>query len=199
MKKLWKRFCRRPAAALYGLGVAGLVLCMLANFALDGVLYAAGILREQTITLADTALYQLVNLEQTGPDTLTSLTGDAQLLLTPGQPVRRLRLVAGYEEGSHERDLYYHLPGGGYSARLRVWPALSEDGASWIYTVPRWAGQNVRLDLVDTAPATVRVEAVILNERPAWYRYFIPTPWQLFWLAAVPGLLACAVTLRRPE
>lgn len=198
MKTLWKRLCRRPAAVLYGLGAAGLVLYMLANFALDSILYTAGVLREQTVTLADAALYQLVDLEQTGLDTLTSRTGDAQLLLTPGQPVRRLRLVAEYGAGSHERDLYYHLPGGGYSARLRVWPVRTADGAGWVYTVPRWAGQNVRLDLVDTAPVTVRVTAIVLNERLPWYRYFIPAPWQLFWLAVLPGLLACAVTLRRP-
>ena len=50
MKTLWKRLCRRPAAVLYDLGAAGLVLYMLANFALDSILYTAGVLREQTVT-----------------------------------------------------------------------------------------------------------------------------------------------------
>ena len=71
-------------------------------------------------------------------------TGDAQLLLNPGTLVRRLRLVARYEgEASAEKDLYYHLPGFGYTSRLRVWPTAQPDG-SWLYTLPRFAGQGLR-------------------------------------------------------
>lgn len=201
LKRWWAAACRRPFAALYGLGAVLLILTLAGNFALDQVLYAAGLLQEQTITLADTDRYTLVNLEQTGPDTLVSQTGDAQLLLETRGLVRRVRLVAAYDAAGAdcERDLYYHLPGGGYTPRLRVWPRLAADGASWTYTVPRWAGQNLRLDLADTAPVTIRLQAVVLNERAAWYTYFIPSLWQLFWLAAAPGLAGCAVTLGRKK
>lgn len=191
-------FWRSPARALYLLGAAGLMLSMLLTFALDTLGYATGILREQTITLADTQRYTCVNLEQTEDGTLTSLTGDAQLLLDTQGRVRSLRLAAQYPRGdASEMDLYWHLPGRGYTAAQRVWPVRCGGNAGWCYTVPWLAGQNLRLDLADQSGVAVQVQAIILNERPAWYRYFIPTLSQLFWLAAVPGLLACAVMLGR--
>ena len=97
-----------------------------------------------------------------------------------------------------EKDLYYHLPGFGYTPLLRVWPASQPDG-SWLYTLPRFAGQGLRLDLADSAGVRLELEAIVLNERlPAW-RYFVPSVWQLFWLAALPGLAGCAVTLKREK
>ena len=130
---------------------------------------------------------------------LTSTTGDAQLLLNPGTLVRRLRLVARYEgEASAEKDLYYHLPGFGYTPRLRVWPTAQPDG-SWLYTLPRFAGQGLRLDLADTAGVAVELTAIVLNERRPWQEYFIPSAWQLFWLAVLPGLAGCALTLKREK
>ena len=120
-------------------------------------------------------------------------------LLNPGTLVRRLRLVARYEgEASAEKDLYYHLPGFGYTSRLRVWPTAQPDG-SWLYTLPRFAGQGLRLDLADTAGVAVELTAIVLNERQPWQEYFIPSAWQLFWLAVLPGLAGCALTLKREK
>ena len=170
---------------------------MLASFLFDTLSYATGRIREQTITLEDTGVYTLVNMTREG-DTLTAATGDAQLLLHPGQPIRTLRLVAEYETpGTNEMDLYYHLPGGGYSAQLRVWPLLLADGASWGYRLPLITGQNIRLDLADQSGVAVRVEKLVCNERPAWYTYFVPSLWQLLWLAAAPGLAGCLLALLR--
>ena len=198
LKNLWAAARRRPFRALYALGACLLALTLVGNFALDQLLYAAGVLEEKTVTLEDTEQYALVNMENTG-GTLTSTTGDAQLLLNPGTLVRRLRLAARYEgEASAEKDLYYHLPGFGYTPRLRVWPERQEDG-SWLYTLPRFAGQGVRLDLADTAGAQVELCAILLNERVPLQEYFIPSPWQLFWLAVLPGLAGCAVTLKREK
>lgn len=188
---------QRPFAALYLLGVVVLLLSMAGSLALDSLLYAFGVYEQKTVTLGDTGQYTLVNMEETAPGVLTSTTGDAQLLLTPGTLVRRLRLVADYEGDGGEKDLYYHLPGMGYTPRLRVWPTAADDGESWVYTVPRAAGQNLRLDLADTAGVTVTVKALVLNERDPWYAYFVPGAAQLFWLAVLPGLAGCALTLRR--
>lgn len=188
---------QRPFAALYLLGVVVLLLSMVGSLALDSLLYAFGVYEQKTVTLADTSQYTLVNMEESSPGVLTSTTGDAQLLLTPGTLVRRLRLVAEYEGDGGEKDLYYHLPGMGYTPRLRVWPTAAADGKSWVYTVPRAAGQNLRLDLADTAGITLTVTAIVLNERDAWYTYFVPGAAQLFWLAVLPGLAGCALTLRR--
>lgn len=188
---------QRPFAALYLLGVVLLLLSMAGSLALDSLLYAFGVYEQKNVTLADTDQYTLVNMEESSPGVLTSTTGDAQLLLTPGTLVRRLRLVAEYEGDGGEKDLYYHLPGMGYTPRLRVWPTAAHDGESWVYTVPRVAGQNLRLDLADTAGVTVTVTAIVLNEPQPWTAYFVPGAAQLFWLAVLPGLAGCALTLRR--
>lgn len=188
---------QRPFAALYLLGVVLLLLSMAGSLVLDSLLYAFGVYEQKTVTLADTDQYTLVNMEESFPGVLTSTTGDAQLLLTPGTLVRRLRLVAEYEGDGGEKDLYYHLPGMGYTPRLRVWPTAAHDGESWVYTVPRVAGQNLRLDLADTAGVTVTVTAIVLNEPQPWTAYFVPGAAQLFWLAVLPGLAGCALTLRR--
>lgn len=198
LKTLWATARRRPFRALYALGVCLLALTLVGNSALDQALYAAGLLEEKTVTLADAGQYTLVNMENAG-GTLTSTTGDAQLLLQPGTLVRRLRLVARYDsETGNEKDLYYHLPGFGYTPLLRVWPKARADG-SVSYTLPRVAGRGLRLDLADTAGVAVELDAIVLNERPAWQQYFIPSAWQLFWLAALPGLAGCAVTLKREK
>ena len=197
LKTLWAAARRRPFRALYALGACLLALTLVGNFALDQLLYAAGLLQEKTVTLADTEQYTLVNLENAG-GTLTSTTGAAQLLLSPGTLVRRLRLVARYQGDGGEKDLYYHLPGFGYTARLRVWPGVQPDG-SWLYTLPRFAGQGLRLDLADTAGVSLELTAIVLNERLPWRQYFIPSAWQMFWLAALPGLAGCAVTLKREK
>ena len=196
---IWAAARRHPFRALYALGVVLLVLSMLGSFALDGVLYTLGVYEQKTVTLADTDQYTLVNMEESAPGVLTSTTGDAQLLLTPGTLVRRLRQVAAYTGDGGEKDLYYHLPGMGYTPRLRVWPTIAPDGESWTYTLPRTAGQNLRLDLADTAGVSVQVTALVLNERPAWTSCFVPEGWQLFWLAVLPGLAGCLVTLRRDD
>lgn len=198
LKTLWAAARRRPFRAFYALGVCLLALTLVGNFALDQLLYAAGVLKETTVTLQNAEQYTLVNMENTG-DGLVSTTGDAQLLLNPGTLVRRLRLVARYEDGAVcEKDLYYHLPAFGYTSRLRVWPTAREDG-SWTYTLPRFAGQGLRLDLADSAGVTVDLTAIVLNERLPWQEYFIPSAWQLFWLAALPSLAGCAVTLKREK
>ena len=198
LKTLWATARRRPFRALYALGVCLLALTLVENFALDQALYAAGLLEEKTVTLADAGQYTLVNMEN-ADGTLTSTTGDAQLLLQPGTLVRRLRLVARYDsEAGNEKDLYYHLPGFGYTPLLRVWPKARVDG-SVSYTLPSVAGRGLRLDLADTAGVAVELDAIVLNERPAWQQYFIPSAWQLFWLAALPGLAGCAVTLKREK
>ncbi len=198
MKKRLRNFLRSPAHVLYPLGVLVLLGTMVLSFAADSLAYALGILHEQTITLDDAALYTLVNMERTDAQTLTAVNGDAQLLLQPGQRVRTLRLAAQYPAGlSCEMDLYWHLPGGGYTAARRIWPTVCADGAGWNYTLPWLAGQNLRLDLADQGGAAVTLSAVVLNERIPWYRYFIPTGSQLLALAAVPGLLACMAALLR--
>ena len=197
MKKLAKMPLRTLTKWLYLAGAALLLLCMLGRFAVESLFYATGRIYPQTITLADTDRYTLAQLEWDGGETLTALTGDVQLYLQPGQPVRYLRLYADYPGGAgYEKDLYWHLPGRGYTPRCRVWPAAGPDG-SWDYTVPLLAGQNLRLDLADQSGAVIQVKAIVLNQRPPVLSYCIPTLWQLACLAVLPGLLGCAAGILR--
>ncbi|MBQ7859047.1 MAG: hypothetical protein IJ347_02780 [Faecalibacterium sp.] len=183
---LWA-WCYLLAAALW-LVYSGAVL------AFDTLCYATGRLRPQTVTLNDTALYTLEQLEYDGQSTLISTEGDPKLFLTPGQPVRTLRLVAQYSAEGQEKDLYYHLPGRGYTAALRVWPTLTGPD-EYSYTVPFYAGQNLRLDLCDRSGVAITVQAIVLNEPQPIASYFVPSLWQLLWLTALPGLAACGLQL----
>ena len=184
-------------ARCYLAGALALAAWMLANALLDTFCYATGRLHTQYVTLDDTSLYTLVNLARTDADTLTAVTGDAQLLLTPGQRIRTLRLTAQYSAAGSEMDLYWHLPGRGYSASMRVWPVRTADGGAWCYTLPQLTGQNIRLDLADQAGVAVTVQTIVLNEQPPFWRYFVPSLWQLLWLGILPGLAAAALTLAR--
>lgn len=193
-------FRKMPALPLPALcALAAAVLWLLSAvflLAFDSLCYATGRLTPQTVTLADSELYTLEQLEFLSADTLVSTEGDSKLFLTPGQPVRTLRLVAEYSQDGSEKDLYYHLPGQGYSQKLRLWPTQTA-GEEYSYTVPFYAGQNLRLDLCDRSGIEVRVKAIVLNEPQPWYSYFVPSPWQLFWLAAGAGLAACTLALIR--
>lgn len=178
--------CLLAAAALW-------LACAVARLAFDAIGYATGRLHTQTITLADTEYYTLYGLERTGEDALLSTDWDAQLLLTPGQSVRTLRLIARYSRDTCEKDLYYHLPGQGYTQRLRVWPTRT-GAEEYRYAVPLYAGQNLRLDLCDETGVEVTGLTIVLNEPQPLWRYFLPTLWQLFWLAAAAGLTACGLS-----
>lgn len=59
--------------------------------------------------------------------------------------------------------------------------------------------QGLRLDLADTAGVAVELNAIVLNDRQPWQEYFVPSAWQLFWLAVLPGLAGCALTLKREK
>lgn len=197
MKKAIKRLLSLPLPAICLLAAAAVwLVCGAALLTIDTFSYAAGRLHTQTVTLADTELYTLEQLEFAGEtgDTLRSTEGDSKLLLSPGQPVRTLRLVAEYSQDGSEMDLYYHLPGQGYSRNLRCWPTRTAVG-EYSYTVPFYAGQGLRLDLCDRSNITVKLTAIVLNEPQPWYCYFVPSLWQLFWLGAAAGLAACILSL----
>jgi hypothetical protein len=197
MKKRLKALLALPTPLLCGIAAAVLWLVCAAGLLLfDTLCYATGRITQQTVTLQDTALYTLDQLEFADAETLVSTEGDSKLFLSPGQPVRRLRLEAHYSVADSEMDLYYHLPGRGYSQKLRVWPTQTGAG-EYTYTVPFFAGQGLRLDLCDHSGVRVTAVTIHLNEPLPWYGYFIPTLWQLFWLAAGAGLAACAIELCR--
>lgn len=197
MKHLLKRLAALPTPALCLLAAALLWLAgAAALLAFDTLCYATGRYTTQTVTLTDAGLYTLDQLERTGENTLRSTEGDPKLFLNPGQPVRTLRLVAAYSDTESEMDLYYHLPGRGYTQSLRLWPTLTAPD-EYTYTLPVYAGQGLRLDLCDHSGVTIQLTAIVLNEPQPWYDYFVPSLWQAFWLAAGAGLAACALDLGR--
>lgn len=190
-------FRRLPVPLVCG-GAALLLwlVCAVGLLVFDTVCYATGRLSPQTITLQNEAVYTLEQLDRVGEDTLVSTEGDSKMFLNPGQPVRTVRLVAQYSRSGSEMDLYYHLPGRGYSRSLRLWPTQTDEN-EYRYTVPFFAGQGLRLDLCDRSAIEVTVTAIHLNEPQPWYSYFVPSLWQLFWLAAGAGLAGCTIELCR--
>ena len=75
LKKLWAAARRRPFRALYALGACLLALALVGNFALDQLLYAAGLLKEKTVTLENTGQYTLVNMENNGGSDILMISG----------------------------------------------------------------------------------------------------------------------------
>ena len=191
--KRWGALTRLPVPVLCAAAAAVLWLAWGAGLLLfDTVCGAVGRITPQTVTLSDTALYTLDQLEAVDADTLRSTEGDPKLFLNPGQPVRTVRLVAQYSAEGSEMDLYYHLPGRGYDPNLRLWPTLTAPG-EYTYTLPFYAGQGLRLDLCDRIGVEVTITEIRLNEPQPWYSYYVPSLWQLFWLAAGAGLAACTI------
>ncbi len=161
----------------------------------DAVCYQTGRFTTQTITLADSELYVLNDFTLVGDDVLYAQTGDPSILLMPGQQVRRITVILADDSTSAERDLYYHLPGLGYSPFLRVWPTISADTTAYTYELPLITGQNIRLDLCDRSGASVRVVAFIINEPLPLWAYVTPSAWDCFWLCVLPAIAACVLLL----
>ena len=197
MKQMMRILRALPTPLVCGAAAVVLwLLCGLGLFVFDTVCFATGRLTPQTVTLQNEALYTLDQLVRVEENILISTEGDSKLFLSPGQPVRTVRLVAQYSRPGSEMDLYYHLPGRGYSQSLRLWPTRTAED-EYRYTVPFFAGQGLRLDLCDRSNIQITVTAIHLNEPQPWYSYFVPTLWQLFWLAAGAGLAACTIELCR--
>lgn len=192
MKKLIGRCMAHPWRFCYSVGALLLALWLAGNAGLDALCFAAGRLRTEKITLADTGRYLLVNMEQVDDTTLLARNGDAQLHLITGQRVRSLRVVGQLPTGA-EKDLYYHLPGMGYSPLFRVWPESGPDGTEERYLLPQLTGSNLRLDLADTGGTEVTVQEIVINEPRLLAARLVPSLWQLFWLLILPGLAASAV------
>ncbi len=187
--KLTKRFCTLALIAkCYAVAIIILVFCLLVPFLYDTLAYALGFMWPEEITLTQSEKYALHGLTLTEEQTLLSTSSDAYMIVNANQTVRRVSVVADYNGKNAERDLYYRYKGFGFTPNLRVWPVLSSDAKAYNYNLPLLTAENVRLDLADAAQTEIHLYKIIINEPLAWYSYFVPSVWQLFWFLMLPAV-----------
>ena len=203
MKRLFAKLAallHRPwglAALCYGAVLAGWVLYGAFCLGSDSLAMAAGSLRQQSLTAGD---FTLVNLEQTGENTLYTLNGDPQMILedVSGQKIRSLTIRAEYTKDAREMCLYYTTaPGQDFSQEKRVFAVQADDGTC-TYTLPRSRIYSLRLDPCSPAEnelLTMTVESITLNAPQSAIAYFAPGWAGAFNLALWPSMAAALISI----
>lgn len=193
-------FLKKPwglAAVCYGAALAGWLLYSAFCLGSDSFFALTGSLRQQKLTVQD---FALVNLEQTGENTLYTLNGDPQMILSDvsGQKVRSLTIRAEYTKDAREMCLYYTTaPGQDFSQEKRVFAVQADDGTC-TYTLPRAKIASLRLDPCSPAEnelLTMTVESICLNAPRSAVSYFAPGWAGAFRLVLWPGMAAAALNI----
>lgn len=177
----------------YLVALAGWLAWGLWGMAADGLDRASGRMTQQELTPAD---FALVDLDQTGEDTLVTTSGDPQMILedVSDRTVRTLQIWADYDGAAREMCLYYTTQAGQpYSQDRRVFPQQQADG-SYLYRLPR--GRIVSLRLDPCSPdqdktVTITVHRIALNTSAS--AKLLPNWYQAFCLILYPGLAAAAL------
>lgn len=192
--KMPKKFRRRMLPVLcYLVALAGWLVWGLWGMAADGLDRASGRMTQQELAPAD---FALVDLEQTGEDTLVTTSGDPQMILedVSDRTVRTLQIWADYDNPAREMCLYYTTQEGQpYSQDRRVFPRQQADG-SYLYQLPR--GRIVSLRLDPCSPdqdktVTITVHRIALNTNAS--ANLLPNWYQTFCLILYPGLAAAVL------
>lgn len=201
----FKRQAARPGffpAACYALCVGGWLLLSLISLGRDAAARANGSLAPFAL---DPAALEPVNAvweaaEENGAAVLLTLTDDPQLLWRnpDGRAVRTLRFAAVYENSPREMCLYYtSAPGEPFSQDKRVFAVPSDDGESYLYTLPQGRIAALRLDPCSTEENRVTVFGIALNEPMGLLSYLSPGWYGAFRMALWPGLAAAVLELLR--
>ena len=203
MKKQWQKaaaLLQKPwglAAVCYAAALAGWLLYGVFCLGSDGLAAVRGSLREQSMAVQD---FQLVNLEQTGENTLYTLNGDPQMILpdVSGQKIRSLTIRAQYTKDAREMCLYYTTaPGQDFSQEKRVFAVQADDGTC-TYTLPRTRICTLRLDPCSPAEnelLTMTVESITLSAPRSALAYFAPGWAGAFNLILWPGMAAALLNI----
>lgn len=198
--KKWAALLQKPwglAALCYALTLAGWILYSAFCLGSDSLAALTGSLQRQELTVQD---FALVNLEETGENTLYTLNGDPQMILedVSGQKVRNLTIQAQYSKDAREMCLYYTTaPGQDFSQEKRVFAVQADDGTC-TYTLPRTRICTLRLDPCSPAEnelLTMTVESITLNAPRSALAYFAPGWAGAFNLILWPGMAAALLNI----
>ena len=140
--------------------------------------------------------FELVNMELQPDGTLYTLTDDPQMLWTnpDGRALRTVRITADYDESAREMCLYYtNAPDEPFSQDKRVFAAQSNDGSSYLYTLPQGNIASLRLDPCSVKECTITVEGIAVNEDVPLWKYFAPGWHQGFLMVLYAGLASAGL------
>lgn len=133
--------------------------------------------------------------------TLVTITDDPQMIWAnmDGRTVRTLRFTAKYSGSAREMCLYYtNGAQEAFSQDKRVFATQSNDGKSYLYTLPQGPISGLRLDPCSVAGNHIQVESIVLNEEVPLWKYFAPGWHRGFQMVLYTALAAAGLeTLRR--
>lgn len=200
-----KQLIARPGffpAACYAACLAGWLLLGLVSLGRDAAARANGSLAPFSL---EPAALEPVNAvweagKEAGAAALLTLSDDPQLVWQnpDGRKIRSLRFAAVYENSPREMCLYYtSAPGEPFSQDKRVFAVQSDDGESYLYTLPQGNIAALRLDPCSTEDNRITVFGIALNEPMGLLSYLSPGWYGVFRMALWPGLAAAVLELLR--
>lgn len=199
-----RRTAGRPwffAALCYAACLLGWFVMSLVGLGRDTVARASGRLAPFSLQAGEC---ELVNAElaadAAGGDRIHTLTDDPQLIWRnpDGRTLRTLRFTARYADSPREMCLYYtSAPEEPFSQDKRVFAVQSDDGESYLYTLPQGRIAALRLDPCSSRGNEITVTGIRCNEPASLAVYFAPGWFGAFRMAIWPGLAAAALELAR--
>ena len=140
---------------------------------------------------------------------------DGSLLTTSTDPsivfeelnvnARRIQIVAQFEDGPGEMDVYYLRASGfdpeavdengnplplPFSAKNRSWAVPKGDGL-YVYNIPYNKYYALRIDPGTLADNTFKIQSIVINPPMAFWQYFVPGIRSLLFVLLAPGLAYC--------
>lgn len=203
-----RRMAGRPwffAALCYAACLLGWLVMSLVGLGRDTAAKMSGRLAPFSLQTAECELVNAV-LETDGEpgaaggERIRTLTDDPQLIWRnpDGRTLRTLRFSARYADSPREMCLYYtSAPEEPFSQDKRVFAVQSDDGESYLYTMPQGRIAALRLDPCSNRDNEIAVSGIQCNESASLASYFAPGWFGAFRMALWPGLAAAALELIR--
>lgn len=176
--------------ASYAAGLLLFVLFQLLCFAQNRIAYANGTLMEKTLAVAD---FNLQEMEIKEDGSLLCLGGDPQLILKDQSlKVENISLDFSYSMHPLLVNVFWAKPGQSYSLKQMAYPQKSQSG---VFLLPAAGGQNLRVDPGTKAGNRIVVNSIVVNQKRAFYLFFVPSAGQVIVWVLGTGLAACTASL----
>lgn len=193
------------AALCYAACLLGWLVMSLVGLGRDTAARASGRLAPFSLQAAECELVNAVletdgEPDAAGGERIRTLTDDPQLIWRnpDGRTLRTVRFAARYADSPREMCLYYtSAPEEPFSQDKRVFAVQSDDGESYLYTLPQGRIAALRLDPCSSRDNEIAVTGIQCNEPAGLLSYFAPGWFGAFRMALWPGLAAAALELVR--